>query len=463
MHETSRVTSQSSVMKHDLATVISELQNANGARCLLLFGDDLRVQETCKTIINFLIPEEERGLNLERFDGRVALWNRVQASLMTPPFFPGTKVVWIENAPYFMSRDQKGELGERVLQLWTDGKQEEASKVLIDLLLVEGWSQEEWERVVPGAARELVKLLNADSEEDIDKLLTFCKGQKIDLDSRRSAQQHGLEKLLEERLPPWAFLLLTAVQVDRRTRLYKRFDQLSAVFHLALERDRAGKVSRESLLEFINQHMRDAGKSADAQAREAMIQRSGSDLRNLKQELEKLFSYAGERSALRAQDVETIVTDYGEGWVFDLTRAISERSPSAALSQLARLLAAGEHPLKLLGAMASEARRLLAARQLLDGELRGRWRRGMSYPEFQQQVLALTEAPQLTRNSYADYMCFLRAERLSMVELRSFMSAIHDVDLRLKSAANNPRLVMEHLILTICLGERAKAAAGTRP
>lgn len=444
------------LMKRDLVTVLSGVKNGTGMRCLLLFGDDLRVQETSKTIINSLVAEEQRGFNLERFDGRVAPWEDVQVALMTPPFFTGTKVVLIENAPYFISREQKGELGERVLQLWGDGKHEEASKLLIDLLVVEGWSQEEWERLAPGAAREVGRLLAAEGDEEVDKLLTFCKTQQVDLNGRRGAQSHGVEKLLEQGLPPWVFLLLTAAQVDRRMRLYKRLDELGAVFHLGLERDRSGNVSRENLLEFINQRMHEAGKTADPAAREMIIRRSAANLRRLSQELEKLFLYAGERSVLRAQDVEIIFTDQGEGWVFDLTRAIGDRNPGAALSQLARLIAQGQHPLKLLGAMASEARRLLAARQLMDGELRGRWRRGMSYPQFQQQVLAPGAPPQLTRNSYADYMCLVRAERLSMSELCHYMNGIHDADLRLKSSGNNPRLVMERLILGMCLGEKKR-------
>jgi DNA polymerase-3 subunit delta len=440
-------------MKRDLTSLISGIKNGTGARCLLLFGDALRVQETSNAVVGLLVPEEQRGFNLERFDGRVAQWDQLHASLMTPPFFSGTKVVWIENAPYFISREQKGELGERVLQLWGDGKHEEASKLLVDLLVAEGWSQEEWERLEPGAARELAKLLAADHEEEIDKLLAFCKSQEINLSRSRSAQSHGLEKLLEQGLPPWGFLLLTATQVDRRMRVYKSLDELGAVFHLGLERDRGGRVSREDLLAFVKQRLGDAGKTADPQARELILQRSPSDLLRLGHELEKLVLYAGERSAVRGEDVEAVFAGQGEAWVFDLTRAIGERNPRAALSQLARLLAGGEHPLKLLGAMASEARRLLSARQLLDGELRRRWRRGMSYPQFQQQVLAQGLAPELSRNSYAGYMCLLRAERLSMTELRRYMNGIYDADLRLKSSGNNPRLVMERLVLGMCFGE----------
>ena len=66
---------------------------------------------------------------------------------MTPPFFPGKKLLWVENAPYFFSRDQKGELGERILELWREGKTDSAAKLLIDLLVVEGWTQEQSDKL----------------------------------------------------------------------------------------------------------------------------------------------------------------------------------------------------------------------------------------------------------------------------------------------------------------------------
>ena len=445
-------------MKRDLTSFVNDTKNGKGARCLLLFGDDLQIQETRERVIDLLVPEDQRGFNLERFDGRSAPWEQAQAALMTPPFFPGIKVVSIENAPYFISREQKGELGEKVLQLWGDGKREEAGKLLIDLLVVEGWTQEQWERLEPGATRELIKALGEDGEDrqQIDALLAFCKSQEIDLSRRRGVQSQGLAELLERGLPEWSFLLLTAAQVDRRMRLYKRFDELGAALQLGLERDRTGKISRESLLEFINQRLGQAGKRLEVQAREMIVQRASSDLRNLSQELEKLCLYAGERSTIRAQDVGMIFTDHGEGWVFDLTRAIAEGDPSAALSELARLISRGEHPLKLLGAIASEARRLLAARQLLDGEFRARWRPGMSFAQFQQRVLP-AGGPLLTRNPYGDYMCLLRAERFSMSRLRRYMDGIHDADFRLKSSGGNPRLVIERLILGMCLSEKKGA------
>jgi DNA polymerase III subunit delta len=444
-------------MTRDLENIIAAIKNNRGPRLLLLFGDDLQVDAACRTIVDQLVPQDQRGFNLERFDGRVAPWDQIEASLNTPPFFPGHKVVWIENVTYFTSHEQNGELGERVLQAWGEGKQDEAIRLLLDLFVVEGWTQEKWEQLQSASSLEpLIELLGAagvEGREDTRALLAYCRHKGVDLNQRRGAEGHRLAEMFDEGLPPWIVLLMTAVQVDRRTRLYRRLDEAGATLPLVIERDRTGRISRETLTEFISQRLRNAGKTIESQAREMILLRAGDELRSLQEELEKLLLYVGDRPSIRAQDVDLILVDRGEGWVFDLTRSIGERNALDALAHLTRLLAQGEHPLKLLGTIAAEVRKLLAARQLLDGELRGRWKRGMSYQQFQQNVL-MTGPPVLTRNPYGDYMCFQRADRFSLGELRAHLAGIHEADFLLKSAANSQQLVMERFILNMCLGSR---------
>ena len=440
-------------MKRDLATVIGDIKADKGPPLLLVFGDDLQVQETCNTIIDILVPEGQRSFNLERFDGRAVTWDRLEASLLTPPFFPGKKVLWVENVPYFFSREQKGELGEQVLRLWSEGKKDEASKLLLDLLAVEGWTQEQWdqlESLSSGPFIDLLDLERPDARNEAEALLTYCRSRGMNLSARRGAEDQRLAEWLERGLPDGNFILLTAVQVDRRTRLYKRIEEIGAAFYIGVERDRSGKVNRETLTEFIIQRLRKDGKTLDSQARELILIRASDDLRRLSQELQKLALYVGDRTSIRAEDVTAIFTDEGAEWIFDLTKAIGDREAVAALAHLGRLIAQGEHPLKLLGMIAGEVRRLFSARQLLENDLRGCWRRGMTYAQYQQSVIK-QRVPMLTRNPYADYMCFQRADKFSIGALRRYMDEIYAADLCLKSSGANPRLVMERLILEMCL------------
>jgi len=452
-------------VKRDLSTLIAQLKSGKLPRLLLLFGDDLQVQETTAALLDLIVPEEQRDFNFERFDGRSAPWDQIEASLMTPPFLPGKKFLWIENAPYFFSHEQQGELGEKILELWRDGKKDDALKLLLDLLALEGWTQEQWDRLEPTSAKQLLAALDADGEEaqeDAEGLLAYGKSRDIDFSKRRASQGHRLSRLLDEGVPEWGFLLLTAVQVDRRTRLYKRFEEIGAAVCLGLERDRSGRISREELVEFVSQRLRQSGKSIEAMAREMILARAGDDLRALRQELDKLILYTGERPTIRAGDVDAIFDDRGEGWVFDLTRAVSERNAVEALRQLTRLLAQGEHPLRLLATVAAEMRRLLSARQLLDGELKRSWRHSMSYNQFQQSVLVQNPAL-FTRSPYGEYLCLQRAEQFSLADLRAHMEAIFAADLRLKSSGSRPRLVLEQLLVAMCLsGTKSRAQKQAR-
>lgn len=452
-------------MKSNLAQFLTDIGNDKSPSALLLFGDDLQVQAACDSIVRLLVPEDQRGFNFERFDGRSVSWEQIEGSLMTPPFLPGKKVVWVENSPYFFSRENKSELGEKVLQYWSDGKKDEAARLLLDLLVTEGWTAERWQQVEPNGSLDAIsELFEADDREARDAihaLLSHCKGMGLELGKRRGSDGQGLLELLDRGVPPWDFLILTAVQVDRRTRIYKRFEEIGAVMQLDVDRDRSGRVSRDSLREFIDQELMASGKKIDFAARELILSKAGDDLRSLRQELEKLILYVGHQPTVHVQDVETIFLDQAEGWIFDLTRLLASRDATGALAQLGRLLSQGEHPLKLLGALAGEVRKLLCARQLIDGELRGRWRRGMTYNQFQQYVLSQATTL-LTRNPYADYMCFQKAETFAGKELLSYVRLIHDTDLSLKSTGNNPKLIMERLVLHMCIGDHSSKDAAPR-
>lgn len=440
-------------MKRTLESVLAEIRKGKGPSLLLLHGDDYLVHSASKAILDLLVPPDRRDFCLERFDGRASPWDEIEAALMTPPFLAGTKTVAVENAPYFLSREHKRELGERVLQFWDQGKRAEAARLLCDLLLLEGWTQDRWEELnEPSSSAELAALLGADETEvkaEVAGLFAFCRASGMHLSQRRADGGQRLMEFLAQGPPPWAVLLLTAANVDRRTRLYRSFEEKGWVVDLALSRERSGRISRELLSNFLDRRLKKVGKKMAAQAREMILSRAGAELWAVDQELEKLLLYVGEEAQITAEDVEETFLDQGEGWAPDLLKAIAERKAIVALGHLARLLSQGDHPLKLLGTIVSEVRRLLAARQLIETEMRGKWRAAMTYEQFQQSVLQ-DGSPVLTQHAYRDYMTFKNAENFTSRELLRSLEWIYRTDRRLKSSANHPRIQMERLILEMC-------------
>lgn len=437
-------------MSMGLQSLLAEIRKGKGPSCLVLHGDDFQVHEAIQAILDLVAPG--RSFNLERFDGRTTPWDQIEASLMTPPLFAPRKAVFIEEVPYFLSREHTEDLRERVLRLWREGKEEEGARHFLELLLATGWTQERWEQAGPPLSRaELGELFGEDADDvgdEAEALLALCRGKGWAL-KQRGVEAERLIEFLEQGLPPWDFLLMTAAHVDRRNRLYKKFAEKGAALDLAVARERSGRISREVLRDFLRQRLVEAGKRIEAPAEEMIVARAGEQLWAVHQELEKLLLYVGEEPWIRAKDVAEICLDLDEGWIFDLTNAIAERDASTALGHLERLLSQGNHPLRLLGVVASEVRRFLAARQLIGGKLRESWRPEMSYEQFQRSVLK-HGPPMLGRNPYRDYVTFKSAAKFTTAELVRALERIYQADTRLKSTSHPPRLVLERLVLDMC-------------
>lgn len=434
-------------MKLNLESILADIRKEKAPSLLLLHGDDFQVRAAAGALLDALVPAENRAFNLERFDGRSAEWDQIEASLMTPPFFPGIKVVWVENAPYFASAENKGEMGEKILRLWNEGKKDEAVRLLFELLNLAGWTPERWERFDARATAEIAALLG-DGGREAEMLIAYCRGQSFEV-RQAKGEAERLSELAAEGLPPWGMLLIAADHVDRRTRLYKKFFEKNAALDLGVERDRTGKIDRAALAEFLDRRLREAGKRIEPRAREMVLGRAGTELWAVHGELEKLLLYVGAEPTIRAKDVEEILLDQGEGWVFDLTKALAARDSLAALGQLARLLSQGNHPLALLGPVANEFRRLLVARQLMDGEVGRRWHSKMSPDQFRESIFP-DVGPPLPSSPYGAYMSFKSAENFSTKELARDLELLYRTDIRLKSSGHSPRIVMERLIFELC-------------
>src|SRR5258706_1809757 len=86
-------------------------------------------------------------------------------------------------------------------------------------------------------------------QEEAEALIGYAKSRDVDLGKRKSAEGHRLVHLLDGNVSEWRFLLLTAMQVDRRTRLYKRFQENRAGPFFRFGRARSGKIHPGSLFE----------------------------------------------------------------------------------------------------------------------------------------------------------------------------------------------------------------------
>ncbi len=234
----------------------------------------------------------------------------------------------------------------------------------------------------------------------------------------------------------FSVLVLEAVNLDQRGRLYKLISQKATIVTLAAPDDRA--------VEIVCSMAERLGVRIDQDAATILTDLSGRELARLQLELEKLAAYVGEAKRITAVDVRSLVPSAQVGSVWDLAEALTRGPRARALQILDSLLRVGESGPKLVGALAWTYRKLLEAQDLSPGTTR--WQAagqlGMR-PEMAESVLR-------------------RAGRVSRDRLRSGLLALAEADNQLKSSGVDARTILEFLIVDLTRNVAKDAADGSK-
>lgn len=160
---------------------------------------------------------------------------------------------------------------------------------------------------------------------------------------------------------PYAVLMLIADRFDARSRLYKAFKK-SAVT-LRFDRPKLGEMQ-----EMVRARAERIGVSIEGPAIRALVDAVGADATAAWQALDLLALYVGPNSGrkIALADVETVVTSTKEESIFDLVDAIGSGDRASVLAGLHQMLAAREHPLRILAMVARHYRNLTKVRAALD-------------------------------------------------------------------------------------------------
>lgn len=124
-------------------------------------------------------------------------------------------------------------------------------------------------------------------------------------------------------------------------------------------------LSDAQLISWLKQDAERVGIQLSDEALHMLKEACGGSLYSVRRELEKLAAYVSSEQAVTAGDVETLRGIEPGASVFDLAIAIGARNRGRVLAILARNLEAGEAPLRILGSLAWQYRRLWKIKELL--------------------------------------------------------------------------------------------------
>ncbi|MGD9132343.1 MAG: hypothetical protein PVF78_01760 [Desulfobacterales bacterium] len=464
------------------------------AAVYLIFGEELLVKNAYNELLKALLPAGNRSANYDPVEGTIENIYDVIESVNTFSLLPGTKVVALRESRIFYTRDNKDRLLENAKTAYDSDDIKKAAKYVLILMRNLNLSFEDVDRSNRSktfkSASELIQM-----DDWLDDVIGYCMENELGI-PEPSDQAGALQKAIEKGFPRNNHLVITTDIVDKRRGLYKAISSAGVVIDCTVpEGDRrADKMAQEDiLLQKMSEILKPSKKEMDKGAYLALLDMTGFELRTFCGSLEKLIDYIGERNTITVADVEAVLKRTKKDPIYDFTNALADRHIGKVLFFLNSLLAADFHPLQILAAVANQVRRLTLAKDFAKSKQAAGWHPGLSYNVFQQSVMPAIvaddqellkildgwESQELPsgdtakapargkgktkkkiqtdlllarnpKNAYPVYQLLKKSERYSKSELLAAVGLLSETDAQLKLSGQDPKLILERLVLKIC-------------
>ena len=267
------------------------------------------------------------------------------------------------------------------------------------------------------------------------------------------ARLDELVKRIKVGLPRGQILVISSPKVDGRSAFFKacqsagnvmKFERSDKLFQLEQQaREAAGTAFRK------------IGLNLGQDTLEEFLDRTGTDTRQIMQEVEKLSVYLGDRNNAQVADVQAIVSPSREAISWDLADAVGNRDLPSTLKVLRQLLFQGENEVGLIISLENRFRDLLLYRMAFDCKwlsvsgrepwLKVEWRQ---LPEVEAFASSLVKDPRQV-NPYRAGKLVAQARKYSRQELDRCQALTLSAHETIVSATSAKGLMLEFLLLKL--------------
>lgn len=453
----------------------------------LIHGQEMLVEQSTRQLSARLLDGASVQICREKVDGALENLPDVLERLNTYALLGGPKIVIFTEAKLFEGKAQHQQIVDRVADAWEGNDMTQAARQFLSLC---GRLEIDLDGALRGHEdHEALKSLRVRLGSDaIEKLVTQCQSEGWQ-PAAAGDQATALQRAIERGFPAGHYLIVTVhAKVPKNLKLYKAFRDHGAVIdcNVPMGERRADKTAQEAVLRrTLDELLAAAGKKMSPGAFQYLCRFTGFDPRTFAQNVEKLVDYAGKREAITEEDIQAAIKRTKTDPVFDLTNAVADRNLAQSLFYTQALLDAKWHPLQILSALANQMRKLLVAKSFATGTYGKSWAAGMSYPQFQNNVMPAIEAHDKhacdkvaawqersgetsgkgrgkkkattdvvvaanPKNAYPVYQTLLKAQNFSLQELIASLQTLNRADLGLKSSGQDHALILKKAIMEIC-------------
>lgn len=238
-----------------------------------------------------------------------------------------------------------------------------------------------------------------------------------------------------EHPPPSTCLVLISGKPDFRQKIYKTIEENGSVFEFA-------QLYEDKIPDWIARRIQKGGKKVDPDACQLLVSSVGRSLREIHNEVEKLFIYVGDRQTIGIDDVASVVGMTKQYNSFELQRAVGRGDMAGSMEILERMIGAGESPVAIVAMFTKFFQRLWLLREIRRENAGGR-----------QQLASRINVRDFFLDEYLE-----ASRRYSDQHIEGCFKALVAADEAVKSTPADHKLIMTVMLYRLLKGTEQDAS-----
>ena len=196
---------------------------------------------------------------------------------------------------------------------------------------------------------------------DLCETMPFFADHRVVLVENSGFFKNKCEELADyiKTLPDYIRMVFVEEEVDKRNRMYKAVKSEGRIVEFA-------KQDEKTLMRWAAGILGREGRKITMRDMELLLTKTGTDMGNIRNELEKLITFTMGRDVVTAEDIEEICTTRTENKIFEMVRAVTEKNQRKALDLYYELIALKEPPMRILYMLTRQYRSLYFVKALMN-------------------------------------------------------------------------------------------------
>lgn len=203
------------------------------------------------------------------------------------------------------------------------------------------------------------KDININEVSDLVTTMPFFAERRVILIENSGWFKQANDKLVEvlQSIPDTTYLILVEEEVDKRNKAFKTVGTVG--YAAAFE-----EQTEETLKKWIIGLFKKENKKITEDALNMLLDRAGTDMENIRREVEKLICYKYGEEGILVEDVEALCTVRVQNKIFEMIDAIADKKQKVALDYYYDLLALKEPAMRILALITRQFRSLLQVKEM---------------------------------------------------------------------------------------------------